>query len=115
MATHQSKAQRETVSRVMHEFKHGELESSTGQKVRNPKQAIAIGRRFKIREQDQKPRKSEADQGARTTRCNREGSERANRRSADAGRALCGGEAAKHSKTFEDEQKRTRTRFASIA
>ena len=27
----------------MHEFKHGELESSSGQKVRNPKQAIAIG------------------------------------------------------------------------
>jgi hypothetical protein len=43
MATHQSKAQKETVSRVMHEFKHGELESSSGRKVRNPKQAIAIG------------------------------------------------------------------------
>jgi hypothetical protein len=26
----------------MHEFKHGELKSSTGDKVRNPKQAIAI-------------------------------------------------------------------------
>ena len=45
MATHQSKAQKDTVSRVMHEFKHGELESSSGQKVRNPKQAIAIGLR----------------------------------------------------------------------
>ena len=45
MATHQSKAQRETVSRVMHEFKHGELESSSGRKVRNSKQAIAIGLR----------------------------------------------------------------------
>jgi Family of unknown function (DUF6496) len=45
MATHQSKAQQETVSRVMHEFKHGELESSSGGKVRNPKQAIAIGLR----------------------------------------------------------------------
>src|SRR5271169_6823602 len=45
MATHQSKAQKETVSRVMHEFKHGELESSSGRKVRNPKQAIAIGLR----------------------------------------------------------------------
>ena len=43
MATHQSKAQKETISRVMHEFKHGELESSSGQKVRDPKQAIAIG------------------------------------------------------------------------
>ena len=45
MATHHSKAQKETVSRVMHEFKHGELETSRGRKVRNPKQAIAIGLR----------------------------------------------------------------------
>jgi hypothetical protein len=43
MATHQSKPQKETISRVMHEFKHGELESSSGRKVKNPKQAIAIG------------------------------------------------------------------------
>jgi hypothetical protein len=43
MATQQSKAQKETVSRVMHEFKHGELETSSGKKVKNPKQAIAIG------------------------------------------------------------------------
>jgi hypothetical protein len=45
MATHQSKAQKETVSRVMHEFKRGQLETSRGRKVRNPKQAIAIGLR----------------------------------------------------------------------
>ena len=38
----QSKAQKETVERVMHEFKHGELETGTGRKVRNPKQAVAI-------------------------------------------------------------------------
>ena len=31
------------VSRVMREFKQGELKSSSGQKVTNPKQAIAIG------------------------------------------------------------------------
>jgi len=43
MATHQSKAQKETVSRVMREFKHGELETSRGKKVKSPKQAIAIG------------------------------------------------------------------------
>jgi hypothetical protein len=43
MATHQSKGQKETVERVMHEFKHGELETSRGKKVKNPKQAIAIG------------------------------------------------------------------------
>ena len=43
MASHQSKPQKETVERVMHEFKHGELRSgASGQKVKNPKQAIAI-------------------------------------------------------------------------
>ena len=31
------------VSRVMREFKSGDLKSSSGQKVTNPKQAIAIG------------------------------------------------------------------------
>ena len=45
MATHQSKAQKETVGRVMHEFKHGELKTSRGNKVKSPKQAIAIGLR----------------------------------------------------------------------
>jgi hypothetical protein len=38
----QSPEQRELVGRVMHEFKHGELESSSGRKVKNPRQAIAI-------------------------------------------------------------------------
>src|SRR5919202_385643 len=38
----QSKAQKETVERVMHEFKHGELKRGRGGKVKNPKQAIAI-------------------------------------------------------------------------
>jgi hypothetical protein len=39
----QSKSQKETVGRVMHEFKHGELKiRGSGPKVKNPKQAIAI-------------------------------------------------------------------------
>jgi hypothetical protein len=41
MAQHETPAQKKTVSRVMHEFKHGELKSNQG-KVRNPKQAVAI-------------------------------------------------------------------------
>lgn len=41
----QSREQKETVERVMHEFKHGELETGAGAKVKNPKQAIAIGLR----------------------------------------------------------------------
>jgi Family of unknown function (DUF6496) len=39
----QSKPQKETISRVMHEFKHGELRiGAKGPKVKSPKQAIAI-------------------------------------------------------------------------
>jgi hypothetical protein len=34
--------QKRKVGRVMHEYKHGELESASGRKVKNPKQAIAI-------------------------------------------------------------------------
>ena len=37
-----NKAQKDTIGRVMHEFKHGELDRGTGGKVRSPKQAIAI-------------------------------------------------------------------------
>ncbi len=43
MARQQTKAQKDTVGRVMHEFKHGELRiRGNGPKVKNPKQAIAI-------------------------------------------------------------------------
>src|SRR5215218_5426522 len=39
----QSREQKETVERVMHEFKHGKLRiRGNGPKVKNPKQAIAI-------------------------------------------------------------------------
>ncbi len=38
----QTPAQKKTVDRVMHEFKQGELESGSGRKVKNPRQAIAI-------------------------------------------------------------------------
>lgn len=39
----QTRRQKEIVGRVMHEFKHGELDSAGGRKVKNPRQAIAIG------------------------------------------------------------------------
>jgi hypothetical protein len=43
MASHQSRSQKKTVERVMHEFKHGELKTARGtRKVKNPKQAVAI-------------------------------------------------------------------------
>ena len=42
MAKKQSNAQKETVARVMHEYKHGELETRGAGKVKSPRQAIAI-------------------------------------------------------------------------
>lgn len=38
----QSSSQRNTAGRVMHEWKHGELESSQGGKVKSRRQAVAI-------------------------------------------------------------------------
>ena len=42
MAAKQSPEQQGIVGRVMHEWKTGKLRSGSGDKVRNPKQAIAI-------------------------------------------------------------------------
>lgn len=38
----ESPAQQRKVHKVMHEFKEGDLKSSSGDKVKSPKQAIAI-------------------------------------------------------------------------
>jgi hypothetical protein len=38
----ESKGQKETVGRVMHEYKHGELETGTGKTVKSRNQAVAI-------------------------------------------------------------------------
>ena len=38
----QTKRQKDIVERVMHEIKHGELETGTGAPVKNPRQAIDI-------------------------------------------------------------------------
>jgi hypothetical protein len=43
MAKKYSEAAQKKVGKVMHEFKQGELKSSSGQKVTNRKQAVAIG------------------------------------------------------------------------
>lgn len=56
----QTPAQKRKISRVMHEFKEGELESSAGQKVKNPRQAIAIalseaGASYKDRQGESEP------------------------------------------------------------
>jgi Family of unknown function (DUF6496) len=41
----ETSSQKGTVGRVMHEFKHGELESGRGGKVKSRKQAVAIALR----------------------------------------------------------------------
>jgi hypothetical protein len=50
--------QRRKVGKVMHEFKHGELESGSGRKVKNPKQAIAIALHEAGASRDESPRKN---------------------------------------------------------
>ncbi|MES2780840.1 MAG: DUF6496 domain-containing protein [Bacteroidota bacterium] len=43
MTTKYGKKAQDKVEKVMHEFKHGELKSGSGQKVTSKKQAVAIG------------------------------------------------------------------------
>ncbi len=38
----ETKEQKDTVGRVMHEYKHGELETGTGKPVKSRRQAVAI-------------------------------------------------------------------------
>ena len=38
----ETKDQKDTVGRVMHEYKHGELETSRGKPVKSRRQAVAI-------------------------------------------------------------------------
>ena len=60
MASQESKPQNETVGRVMHEFKHGELRSGgSGKKVKNPRQAIAIALSEAGASNQQSPKKNE--------------------------------------------------------
>jgi hypothetical protein len=54
----QSKGQKETVERVMHEFKHGDLRIRGGRKVKNPKQAIAIALREAGATNQESPKKN---------------------------------------------------------
>lgn len=57
MAKYSKKAQ-EKVEKSMHEMHEGKLKSSSGQKVTNPKQAIAIGLSEAREEGDKVPKKS---------------------------------------------------------
>ena len=102
MATHQTPTQRETVERVMHEFKRGELKTARGKrKVKNPKQAIAIAlseagaskydtpkeRRHNLRRTKAKERRGETGQaaaeGPRRTSARRSGGRSSNGKTRD--------------------------------
>jgi hypothetical protein len=50
--------QKKTVGRVMHEFKHGELESRHGEKVKSPRQAVAIALSEAGASNEQSPRQN---------------------------------------------------------
>lgn len=57
MANKQTPAQQRKIEKVMHEFKQGELESSSGQTVKNRKQAVAIALHEAGASRDQKKSK----------------------------------------------------------
>ena len=67
----QDSHQKEIVGRVMHEFKHGELESH-GEPVRNPKQAVAIALNEAGTSNEQSPQQNRASR-ARTEARERHG------------------------------------------
>jgi hypothetical protein len=56
----ESPAQRDVMERVMHEFKEGELASSSGRKVKSRQQAIAIGLREAGASESQSPKEKKS-------------------------------------------------------
>jgi len=54
----ESKAQKDTIERVMHEAKHGELKTAGGRKVKSRKQAIAIALHEAGASKDESPQKN---------------------------------------------------------
>ena len=68
----ESKGQKETVERVMHEYEHGELETSRGTPVKSRKQAVAIALHEAGATNQESPKKNRENL-ARTKRKEREG------------------------------------------
>ena len=69
----ESKAQRETVERVMREWKEGELETSRGTPVKSQRQAVAIALHEAGASRDETPAKSRKN--LRTTKAREQKSE----------------------------------------
>ena len=127
MPIHQTPAQRQTVERVMHEFKHGELNTARGgRKVKNPKQAVAIAlseagaskydtpkeRAHNLRLTKAKERCGETGQAA--VEGPRPQGGPAAGRGQDAQRALSRSQASRHPGSLEDDQAAARTRVAPL-
>src|SRR5690242_16272527 len=99
----QSPGQRRTVGRVMHEYKHGELESSRGGKVKSRRQAVAIAlsesgsSRNQSRSQNrrQRARTKTKERRGQTAQQQKEGRRAMSRRSAGPTRAELYGQAAR--------------------
>lgn len=68
----QSSGQKETVERVMHEYKHGELQSGANKPVKSRKQAVAIALHEAGASKKESPKKNR-DNLAKTKRKEREG------------------------------------------
>jgi len=77
--------QRRTVSRVMHEWKHGELESSRGGKVKSRRQAVAVAL-SEAGSSNQQSGRQNRRQLARTRRKERRG--QATQQEKEGGRAM---------------------------
>jgi len=68
----ESKGQKATAGRVMHEYKHGELETGTGKPVKSRKQAVAIALHEAGATNQESPKKNRENL-ARTKKKEREG------------------------------------------
>src|SRR4051812_5640925 len=94
MARQQSKEQKETIERVMHEFKHGDLRiRGSGPKVKSPKQAIAIALHEAGASNQESPKKNREnlkrtkakERRGETAQARAEGKRAASRRARDGG------------------------------
>jgi hypothetical protein len=89
----QTEGQKETMERVLHEFKEGELETGTGKKVTSRRQAVAIGLSESGASNQQSPAENQKRrQGARAFGRGHQGG------------ALRKGQEAGHPWPIEDEQ-----------
>jgi hypothetical protein len=101
----QSKPQRETVGRVMHEFKHGQL-NRRGGPVKNRKQAVAIALREAGASKKQSPKESRESLRRTKTKERRGQTGQAQAESKRMGRHLDRKAAKTRSELYEEAKRR---------